>query len=336
MPLRIPPAAPALAACAVLVAAACGPPRARADDDGHETAATSWTLAESDAAPRITSHERSGESPHRGQACERIRLTASAGSVLRVQTPVGPAAVIDELRCSAWVRSSRPDVRIGLRVLLPGYRSRKTGRAVETLVPGAVSRGVDRWEPLEVAGLPQSLARQLPALRLEHGPDGDLAGAVVTHVVLDLYAGPGAYDVAIDDLAVRGGVPPARTAVDDPRVRPAAAVEASAPPPDPPAGLARGVLEVGGLPFFPRALEHNGEPLAAIAALGFNCVHLAEPASRAVLEEARTTGLWVICPPPEIPDVDLRDPESVPVLRNWSRVLAWDLGRGLVAADAVA
>ncbi|MFM9058983.1 MAG: hypothetical protein ACKOSQ_07665, partial [Planctomycetaceae bacterium] len=94
------------------------------------------------------------------------------------------------------------------------------------------------------------------------------------------------------------------------------------------------VLEGAGKEGQTRHLEHNGEPLAAIAALGFNCVQLAAPASRELLEEARRAGLWVICPPPDIPDVDLRDPESVPVLRNWDRVLAWDLGSGLAAADA--
>ncbi|MFM9059735.1 MAG: hypothetical protein ACKOSQ_11545, partial [Planctomycetaceae bacterium] len=283
MPLRISPAASALAAVVVLAAAAVAPPaHAVAVEEGHETTATSWSLAEADTAPRVTSHARSDESPHRGARCERLRLEASAGTTLRIQAPLGPAAVIDELRCAAWVRSSRPDVRIGVRVQLPAYRSRKTGRPVETLVPGTVSRDAGRWELLEVADMPRALARQLPALRLEHGSDGDLAGAVATHVVLDLYAGPGAYDIAIDDLAVRGAVTPARS---DSRVIPAAATAAAtaaaadattgpapgpAPTADPPAGLARGVLEVAGLPFFPRALEHNGEPLAAIAALGFN------------------------------------------------------------------
>ncbi len=308
-----------------------------AGEDGHETAQVSWTLAESDAAPRVTSHVRSREAPHRGAACERIVIEASAGTMLRIQTPIGPAAVIDELRCTAWIRATRPDVRLGVRVTLPGYRSRKTGRPVETLVAGSISRDADRWELLEVGDLPQALARQLPALRLEHGPDGDLAGAVATHVVLDLYSGPGAYDVAIDDLAVQAAVPPAASPRFDPLLQPVAAADAAPPAAvDPPAGLARGVLEVDGLPFFPRSIEYNGEPLATIAALGFNCVQLAEPASRDLLEEARQAGLWVICPPPAIPDVDLRDPESVPVLRNWDRVLAWDLGSGLAAADAAA
>jgi len=325
----------AFAPVAALVLVAVGAPRARAADPGRPTGPLAWSLAESDASPRLTSHERSRETVHRGHACERVMLESMGGTVLRLQATVGPLAAIDEVRCSTWVRSSRPDVRFGLRVQLPAYLSRRTGRPVETIVPGTVSRDADRWERLEVRDVPQALARQLPALRLEHGPDGDLAGAIVTHAVLDLYAGPGAYDVAIDELDVEGAVPVAQRTVHDPLVRPASAPAAGPAPAavDPPAGLARGVLEVDGMPFFPRSLEHNGEPLAAIADLGFNCVQLAAPASRELLDEARSAGLWVICPPPDIPDVDLRDPESVPVLRNWDRVIAWDLGRGLAATD---
>jgi hypothetical protein len=156
--------------------------------------------------------------------------------------------------------------------------------------------------------------------------------------VLDLYSGPGRYEVAVDDVSAVAVIAPAgprqaAATIRDPAVRPAAVGAATAPPTDPPAGLARGVLEVSGMPFYPRALEHNGEPLATIAALGFNCVHLYEPASTELLDEARRAGLWVICPPPEIPDIDLREPEDVPALRNWDRVLMWDMGRGLSAAD---
>ncbi|MFM8415719.1 MAG: hypothetical protein ACKOCX_13480, partial [Planctomycetota bacterium] len=94
-------------------------------------------------------------------------------------------------------------------------------------------------------------------------------------------------------------------------------------------GLARGVLEVDGLPFFPRAIDWNGEPFATLAELGFNCVRLPAPAAGDQLAEAREAGLWIVCPPPPIPDVDLTEPERVPMLRNWDRVLAWDLGSGL-------
>ncbi len=347
--------------------AACiaAPAPAATVENSHEGPATSWAVGASDVNHRLLSHARSRELPHRGAACERFVIEASAGTTLRLTTPVGDARVIDEWKASVWVRANRPDIRLSAQVRLPNFIAAKTGRPVEVLVPGSVSRDADRWELLEVGDLATGLKRQLLALRAEHGPTGDLSGAIVTHLVLELYSTPGRYDVAIDDLLVEGNIttltaaapPPAEATTAPPPIRrdpavqpaqfappPAAAPEAAplsaprTPPPTTPAeptgGINRGVLEVGGLPFFPRALDHNGEPLEAVAALGFNCVRLAAPASSDLLAEARRAGVWVICPPPVLPDVDIRDPESVPVFSsNWDRVLLWDLGSGLAEGD---
>ncbi|MFM8436320.1 MAG: hypothetical protein ACKOBP_13480, partial [Planctomycetia bacterium] len=345
-----------------LAALAAAPAPAATIEDSHEGPATSWAVAESDANHRLLSHTRSRELPHRGTACERFVIEASGGTTLRLATAVGDARVIDEWKASVWVRANRPDIRLSARVRLPNFVAAKTGRPVEVLVPGTISRDAERWELLEVGDLATGLKRQLLALRAEHGPAGDLSGAVVTHLVLELYSTPGRYDVAIDDLLVVGNIttlaaatpPPAEAgtppapATRDPAVRPAQFVPPQAAPPQPQAaappapsdaaepagGINRGVLEVGGLPFFPRALDHNGKPLEKVAALGFNCVRLAVPASSDLLAEARRAGVWVICPPPVLPDVDIRDPESVPVFStNWDRVLLWDLGSGLAEGD---
>jgi len=248
---------------------------------------------------------------------------------------VGPVAVIDEFHAAVWIRANRPDVRLAARVVLPGFISRKTGQPVELLVPGPKSRDVGRWEQLAIGRVPAELATRLPALRLEHGA-GDLAGAAITHLVLDLQPQPGRHEIDVEAAALDGVVPvdagPPRT--DSGRHTGVVTVSAEVPVVhDPPAGLTSGVVEVAGVPFFPRAIEHRGEPLATLAALGFNCVRLAEPAPRELLAEARQAGMWVICPPPPLPEVDVRDPTPAPVLRNWDRVLIWDLGSGLAEAD---
>jgi hypothetical protein len=329
------PGFPPRAALAAVVFAWIIAPLPRAPAAGEpETAAPAWTLGESDTAPRVLAHALSRTAPHGGQNCEVMSIDASAGSTLRLELPVGPAAVIDEFAASAWVRANRPAIRLAARIVLPDFVSRKTGRPVELLLPGPPTAEVERWTQVRVAGLPQALVTRMPALHLEHGPHGTAAGAAVTHLVLDLYSTPGRYEIAIDDVMLAGSVPAAgRGPARDPLVRPAAA-ETVEPPVDPPAGLARGVLEVAGIPIFPRCLDHSGEPLTALANLGFNCVRVPEPATVELLAEARAAGLWVICPPPAIPDIDVRDPDSVPALRNWDRVLMWDLGSGLTAADA--
>jgi len=296
-------------------------------EDGYEAATTSWRLVPSDPDVRLIEHTRSNQSPHRGERCERVVCDTTAPTTIVLETPLGPAAVIDELRAALWVRSSRPGLRLAVRVRLATGTDGTDPVAV--LVPGMSNRDIGRWELLEVADIARGLARQLPALRLEHGSDLTLDNAVVTSLVLEGAASPGRHEIALDDFSVSGLIGAA--ARGDPLVRPATAV--AEPASDPAAGLARGVLEVDGLPFFPRSIDWMGEPFAKLAELGFNCVRLAEPASADQLAEARAAGLWVICPPPPIPDVDLTEPERVPMLRNWDRVLAWDLGSGLTEAS---
>jgi hypothetical protein len=397
MPSSIPPL-PARFPVGFLLAAiaCCAAAVAGGIEEPFETPATSWAIGDSDVTHRVLVHVRSPEGPHRGKGCERIVLDAASGTSLRWQMPLQPARVIDEWRASLWVRADRPDIRLSARILLPAFRSPRTGQAVTVLVPGDVSQGADRWEPLGISDVATALRKRLPALRAEHGPEGDLTGAVITHLVLDLYSRPGHYDVSIDDLAIEGIVPVDAVAVVGPAdgtprggvvqaafpsgageapgvIRATAEIPdgapaspqgnvATAPPPvaagagpasplawtapagvdpagvagrrDPVSGLNRGVLEVGGQPFFPRALEHNGEPFEVIAALGFNAVRLAAPASSDQIDEARRTGLWIICPPPHLPDVDVRRPEALPMFSaNWDRVLVWDMGSGLSEAD---
>lgn len=312
-------------------------------EDSCDGPRPAWSLGAADTGPRVLSHERTSTAARRGAAGERFVIDATAGTTLTVQVPIGSAELIDELTAEVWVRANHPGIRIAARVLLPQFQAPGSGRPVEVLVPGSTSRVIDRWQRLTVQDIPAALRRQLPALHAEHGPRGSLAGAVVTHVVLELYSSPGRYDLAVDDLRVEGIIDRTTMAgglARDPAVRPASAVAASSadtepvPPQDPASGLNRGVLEVGGLPFFPRALDHHGEPLEHLAALGFNCVRLREPASGSLIEEARRANLWIICPPPALPDVDVRDPDSMPLFStNWDRILMWDLGSGLAEKD---
>lgn len=318
------PIAAAFAGAWLLAATICPVARAGTIDEGHEGPETSWRLASEGSWLRLVSHDRSDEQPHRGARCERMVVAAATAGTASLETPIGSVVVIDELEASVWVKANRPDVRISVKVVLPGSVSAVTGRPVEVLVAGESSRDAGRWERLSVSGLVRSLEQQLPALRLEHGSDLSLAGAIATAIVLDAAVTPGDYVVAIDDLLVTGLVP--AQGHHDPLVMPAAAMTAVS---DPPAGLARGVLEVDRRPFFPRSIDWNGESFGFLAELGFNCVRLPAPAAADQMTAARAAGMWIICPPPPIPDVDLREPDQVPMLRNWDRVLAWDLGTGL-------
>ena len=313
----------------LLVAVAGGMAAAGTIQDGFEAGPPAWRLVTTGQNVHLVDHGPSSKSPHRGEACELVIVESASAGTLSFELPLEPAAVIDELQASLWVRTNLPGTRLAFRVRLPTAKPGPDSNGIDLLVPGTATRDVDRWERLQAGDLPRLLASRLPALRLEHGSHLTLDGALVTGLVLDAAAAPGRHAFAIDDLEIMGLVP--SQTVQDGMVRQAAAETPVVS--DPPAGLARGVLEVAGLPFFPRSIDWNGEPFAFLANLGFNCVRLSAPASADQLAEARASGLWLICPPPPIPDVDLREPERVPMLRNWDRVLAWDLGGALSEAS---
>ena len=336
--------APPLAWCGLLLIllTAGVPGWAATIEEGGEGGGTVWSLVDADCHPRVVSHAITPAAAHRGGSGERLVLDAAAGSTLRLQFPLGRAGVIDEFHASVWVRANRPAVRLGVRIMLPHVLSRQTGKPVSVVVPGTASRQPDRWELLEIDGIVAGLERQLSALRAEHGPASSLTGALVTDVVLELYSAPGHYDLSIDDLRVEGVIASALPAVPAvaadgatgaSTVKPVAFNESAASTPaasGPTAALTRGVLEVDGRPFFPRSLDHNGEPLDAIARLGFNCVRLSAPATADLLAEAHRSGVWLISPPPDLPDVDIRDVDSLPSFSaRWDRVLFWDMGSGL-------
>ena len=315
-------------------------------EEGFEGKTPRWSLADADCSPRVSVHTIQRDAAHRGDGGERLVLDASAGSTLRLHLPIGPASVIDEFRAAIWVRANRPAIRLGVRIALPNLASRQTGQPIHVVVQGTASRHPDRWEMLEVADIVAGLERQLSALRAQHGPTGSLAGAVATHLVLELYSAPGHYDLAIDDLRVEGLIPataPRTQSIGTADPGAASTVQQAAftePAPTAAAvavqtpALTRGVLEVGGVPFFPRSLDYNGEPLQVIARLGFNCVRLSAPATADLLAEAEQAGVWLVSPPPDLPDIDIRDVDSLPSFSSrWDRVLFWDMGSGLAEAD---
>ena len=197
----------ALAVCGLAVSPQ--PADSAVFEEPFEGPVVSLRRAESDVDIREIAHARTTTAAHGGAACEQVVLEAATGTRLRYEQPIDPVRVIDELAVSLWVRANRPDIGLLLRVRLPRSIDRNTGAPVETIIAGSVSRRIDAWERLAVVQPAEALARQLPALRAEHGGDIDLGEANVTAVVLELYSSPGRYEVAVDDLEVSGAFPAA-------------------------------------------------------------------------------------------------------------------------------
>lgn len=318
--------------------------------EGFEEPLPTWREVGGNVAYRVEAHQRVRGEAHAGQGSEWIRVSGSGHGYVRYAHPVGRGRVIDELVASVWVKADRPGVQALVRVVLPRTGDPRTGAPLTTLLGGPAYAVVGRWEQLRVDRIAQRLAEQSRLLQAQIQTEVDVREAYVDHVLLNVYSGPGTTNVWIDDLAISGCVEPAggapRAALGEPSFSPEAGLARPASLGSGPSAVARGseaggdgrvklvgsVLLADGRPVFPRAVEHQGEPLSLVRQLGFNAIWLACQPTREVLEEAERLGLWVICPPPLAPDAQPPGTPDAPqplIGSGFDRVLAWDLGAGL-------
>jgi len=309
--------------------------------DGFEGPEATWRDAGGDAAYEIRQHGRVRSEAHTGASCERLTVLGNHGTYVHISHDVGSPRVIEELLPTVWVKSNRPGVQLLAQVVLPRSRDPRTGHPLSTTVRGTSYANVNRWQQLRIDDIPTLLTRQIRVLRAQMGPGVDGREAYVDRVLLNVYGGPGTTTVWIDDLDIAGYVAaPPQTDTAALPTGPTAAVGPSAPVLPDTVGISQrrrvellgSVLTVEGRPMFPRAIRHQGEPLAFLAQLGFNAVWLDQPASAEILAEASRTGMWLICPPPRptstcLPADQAIAPEEIGP--QYDPVLVWHMGNGL-------
>ena len=281
--------------------------------------------------------QRIGNIDTTGHSCETIVLQTDRTTLGRILFSIPESAIIDEFLATIRLRCDQPSVRLACQIKLPSVQG-PDGQAVRIFLSGSPSTTSSRWQSLTVGNIPSVLRSQLPALRAQYGPQISLDGATISGLAVEIPLGIGRCNVSIDTVSVTGlitAAQPKKTATSPPSMLLQQNIQSiTKATTTENAGLVRGVLEVDGKPFFPRAIEHRGEPFIKLAQLGFNCVQLYEPASTTLLAEAEQAGVWIICPPPTLPDVDLTEPEKLPTFSDkWNRVLLWDMGRSLSSED---
>ncbi|MFO0924317.1 MAG: hypothetical protein U0905_17720 [Pirellulales bacterium] len=251
--------------------------------------------------------------PHSGASSELLEVTCSQGTSLYLVYPIRPAAIIDELKASVWVRCAAAGLRIGFRAVFPNTAHPLTGNQLAIYLEGEmVSRG-GQWSPLEIQSPLRMFQQRVAMLRHEYGPDIDLRGAYIDAVVINPYTGPGLIRLQIDDLAVDGNVE-LQDAV------------------DPSAGESRTNLSVSMAERIndlhqgvPRWLQYRGESLTWLKTLGVTGVVLDAPKDARWLREAQVAGLKVLSPPPG----------ATPPEQEWSSydaVQGWVIGSALDAS----
>jgi hypothetical protein len=314
-----------------------------------------WQPDGGDVRFEILVHDRVQGIASTGQGCERLRISGSGGTKVLFRHEVGRPRVVEGLRPSLEVKSDRAGLQFSARVVLPRSVDPRTGQAIRAVLQGTSYTRVGRWEQLKIEQTPEQVARQVRSLRAELRTQVDAREAYVECVLLNVYGGPGITNVWIDDLDLAGFVAtggqwplaertdPAATG--GPNWLPVGQQTASAAATlgsQRTAGrvvLSGSILLADGHPIFPRIIRHQGESLDLLRQLGFNTVWLREPATAAVLAEAKRLNMWLICPPPFPYDPEGQDgmsPAPKTVGPQYEVVLAWDLGHGLAGRDVLA
>jgi hypothetical protein len=309
--------------------------------EGFEQMEASWQRLGADVAYDIREQQRTPHIRLTGERSEWISLVGGEGGThIYVGHDVGNARIIDELVSTIQIRSDRPGIQLLAEVTLPRSRHPKTGEPLTTLVRGTSYSTVGKWQQLRIDELPRLLTRQTHILRNEFGPTVDPREAYISRIVLNVYSGPGATNVWIDDLDIAGyvEVPPSSTPSSQAVASAAASPwqSANVPAADDDARrrvrLDGSVLLVDDRPFFVRAVRWRGEPLNVLKVLGFNTAWLDRFPSPELLAEADQTGMWLISPAPPLPQAAPAAGygDTVAALGSEYRsVLAWDLGEGL-------
>lgn len=316
--------------------------------EGFEEQEVSWREAGSDVRYRVLQHQRTGGA-HTGQRCEWFQMSTEDGTTLNIAHDIGNPRVIEELLPTVWIRSDRPGMTFSASVVLPRTINPSTNKPLVTSVVGEMKYSdVGRWQQLRLTDLPKLLARQVRALRMQMGSNIDEREAYLNGIILNIYGGPGVTNVWIDDLDIAGyvslsGAPIGQVVAPMPKVGGMVASNVSGSYPTTTPGnlpkrfdikLSGSVLMVDGKPVFPRAIEHQGEPLMKLKELGFNAIWLKRLPTQELLEEADRLGLWLICPPPRPMRADGTDaPDGTlgTIGPAFDRVLIWDLGYDLTS-----
>ncbi len=294
-----------------------------------------------DAQYKVEGHQRVQQGAHSGRWCERLTLIGNNGTFVYFSHPIGPARVIRELMLTIWLKSDRPGLQILARVTLPRSKDPRSGKPLTTLISGSGYTQVGAWQQLRMENLPALLDRQVRGLRTKFGSSVDPREAYVDLLLINVYGGPDVTNVSIDDLEITGLVAPTVSTAEPASPDPATATISNLPTAwaggkgVPKVELGGPLLLVGGKPFFPRAIEYQGEPLARLQGLGFNAVRLVQMPSPALLREAAALGLWLIAPPPSLRELEAHSaqPNATKIDEAFDPVLVWDLGSGLTSRD---
>jgi hypothetical protein len=224
--------------------------------------------------------------------------------------------VIDELTVDVCLRSDQPGAQLLLRVVLPRSKDPATNQLTTVLLSGPRYIAPGQWQTLHMEKLTEALDDRVRLLRAQSSWAIDSREAYLDAVLVNGYSGAGELDLWLGDPRLDGFV----------RQSQAAALQALPPQLNEPTSRSisvrtrGGIMEVDQRPFFPRAIEEQGEDWRYLRELGFNTVRLHRSVTAQDLASAERHQMWLMAPPPTEQEWPL-------IKRHCDRVLIWDLSR---------
>jgi hypothetical protein len=310
--------------------------------NGFETAKTLWVKGGSDTTFTEVAHASSDQGAHDGQRSEYIQINAKEGSYVYYQYTVGKAPVTEELAGGLWVKSNRAGIQLVARIIFPNEREpNNIDYHLTTTIRGEIYRNVGRWARIDIGRPIPLLKQQQQLLQAQLKRPINIEGAYVDSLLLNVYAGPGATEVWIDDLEigpVMGNIQPA--------VRPADPNTAKTT--NIPSTNRRGQvvefnnnqLVVGGKRFLMRAINYSNTPLATLHQAGFNTLFADYQTNPTAFKDASDLGFW-LAPKMRVLTDDAKLTSSEGITREITRfadndaVLLYDLSGTMLFEHAV-
>lgn len=296
-------------------------------------------------------HDLSTQSFKSQPTSEHFKLTADAGvgdaAFVHYFYETPPAPITDALMASVWVKATRAGVQLRARVVFPKERDpNRPDDLLTSVLVGETYADAKTWRKLTLQDVPELLQKHLPVLRTRVGRDVNTQDAYIDRLMLNLYCGPGAVDVWVDDLDVGPVLPkPTPPAGSRPLVQ---GTTTSIQPGKPfdrnglniksrAVSLEAGQLFVDNKPFLFRAIRHSpGTPLHPLRMAGFNTVWFPPDAPPSLINEAARHGFMVVPTLPPLPQGKLTEAslqyEAERISGLFQKFLAgdsvlfWDLG----------
>jgi hypothetical protein len=174
-------------------------------EDFESPSTTSWKVLVAGGSEQILEHSRVTGDFRAGRRSEHLRMTFLSDELVVLGHRIGFPYVIEDLRISAFLKTTRGDLVFAAEVVLPHSNNPMTGRPLSLLVPatGAIPKG--QWTRITLENLPIRLSRQAGELQETMGMSLELSGAYIRRVVLIVHGSRDqVVDLWIDDLSAQG------------------------------------------------------------------------------------------------------------------------------------